>query len=92
MFSASIFAQKFGWGWGGAISLIMLNTVGFVANQAQTPETLQGLVRLMSLYPAAFGVLAVLILVILYPLNEAKMSQIATDLKTRREAEGNAGS
>ena len=90
VFSASIFAQKFGWGWGGAISLIMLNTVGFVANQAQTPETLQGLVRLMSLYPAAFGVLAVLILVILYPLNEAKMSQIATDLKTRREADAAA--
>lgn len=90
VFSASIFAQKFGWGWGGAISLIMLNSVGFVANQAQTPETLQGLVRLMSLYPACFGILAVVILVTLYPLNEAKMGQIATDLKARRDAEGAA--
>ena len=65
----------------------MLNSVGFVANQAQTPEMLQGLVKLMSLYPAAFGVLAVLILVIFYPLNEAKMTQISADLKTRREVD-----
>lgn len=90
VFSASIFAQKFGWGWGGAISLIMLNSVGFVANQTQTPETLRGLVHLMSLYPAAFGILAVLILVILYPLNETKMTQISADLKNRREAESSA--
>ena len=87
VFSASIFAQKFGWGWGGAISLFMLNSVGFVANQAQTPEMLHGLVKLMSLYPSAFGILAVLILVIFYPLNETKMTQISTDLKARRETE-----
>ncbi|HET7534980.1 MAG TPA: MFS transporter [Candidatus Didemnitutus sp.] len=90
VFSASIFAQKFGWGWGGAISLIMLNSVGFVANQAQTPETLHGLVRLMSVYPACFGILAILILVILYPLNETKMAQIASDLQARRASEAAA--
>lgn len=87
VFSASIFAQKLGWGWGGALSLILLNTVGFVANQAQTPATLNGLVNLMSVYPAACGILAILILVIFYPLNETKMAQIAADLKSRRAAE-----
>jgi glycoside/pentoside/hexuronide:cation symporter, GPH family len=87
VFSASIFAQKFGWGWGGSLSLFMLGSVGFIANQAQTPETLRGLVRLMSLYPAGFGILAVLILVLFYPLNEAKMTQISADLKARREGE-----
>ena len=87
VFSASIFAQKFGWGWGGAISLFMMGSVGFVANQTQTPEMLQGLVRLMSIYPAAFGILAVMILVIFYPLNETKMAQISADLKTRREVD-----
>jgi GPH family glycoside/pentoside/hexuronide:cation symporter len=89
VFSASIFAQKFGWGWGGAISLLMLNSVGFVANQTQTPETLRGLVRLMSVYPAAFGILAVLILVLFYPLSEKRMEQISSELKNRRDAEGN---
>lgn len=90
VFSASIFSQKFGWGWGGGLSLIMLNGVGFVANQVQTPAALNGLVKLMSIFPAAFGILAILILVIFYPLNETKMAQIAADLKTRRAAEDGA--
>jgi GPH family glycoside/pentoside/hexuronide:cation symporter len=90
VFSASIFAQKFGWGWGGAIALFIMGRVGFVANQAQTPDMLQSLVKLMSLYPAFMGILAVLILVILYPLNEAKMARISSDLKSRRETDGAA--
>ena len=89
VFSASIFSQKFGWGWGGGLSLIMLNGVGFVANQVQSPAALHGLVKLMSIFPAAFGVLALLIFLIFYPLNETKMTQIAVDLKARRESEGN---
>ena len=84
IFSASIFSQKFGWGWGGGLSLIMLNGVGFAANQVQSPAALNGLVKLMSIFPAVFGILATLIFVIFYPLNEAKMSQIAADLKARR--------
>jgi len=88
IFSASIFSQKFGWGWGGGLSLVMLNGVGFVANQVQTPEALHGLVKLMSIFPAVFGILAILILVLFYPLNEAKMDQIANDLKARRAALG----
>ena len=89
IFSASIFSQKFGWGWGGGLSLIMLNGVGFVANQVQTPEALHGLVKLMSIFPAVCGVLSILIFVIFYPLNETKLAQIALDLKARRAAEGN---
>ena len=89
VFSASIFSQKFGWGWGGGLSLIMLNSVGFVANKVQTPDTLHGLVKLMSIYPAAFGFLAIIIFLLLYPLNETKMTQIAVELKERRESEGN---
>jgi len=90
IFSASIFSQKFGWGWGGGLSLIMLNGVGFVANQVQTPDALHGLVKLMSIFPAVCGVLSILIFVIFYPLNETKLAQIALDLKARRAAEGNA--
>lgn len=88
VFSASIFAQKFGWGWGGGLSLIMLNAVGFVANQVQTPSALNGLVKLMSIYPAAFGLLAIAIFLIFYPLNEKKLAQIEADLKARRETAG----
>lgn len=84
IFSASIFSQKQGWAVGAAIALILMNSVGFVANQVQTASTLNGLIKLMSIYPATIGVLAMLIMVVLYPLNEKRMSQISNDLKVRR--------
>ncbi len=87
VFSASIFSQKFGWGWGGGLSLIMLNGVGFVANQVQTPSALHGIVKLMSIYPAVFGVLAIAIFLIFYPLNEAKIEVMGAELARRRAAE-----
>lgn len=88
VFSASIFSQKFGWGWGGGLSLIMLNGVGFIANQAQTPEALNGLVKLMSIFPAAFGLLSILIFLVFYPLNEKKIAEIGAELAARRAASG----
>jgi GPH family glycoside/pentoside/hexuronide:cation symporter len=87
IFSASIFAQKQGWGLSGGLTLLLMGTLGFVANQVQTPESLRGLVDLMSIFPAALGILALLLLTFLYPLNEKKMSEIAADLKMRRAAE-----
>ncbi len=89
IFSASIFAQKFGWGWGGALSLLMLDKLGFVANQQQTPEALDGLVKLSSIYPCVFGILAILVIVLFYPLNEKKVAEISRDLAARRAAEAN---
>ncbi|HEU5078343.1 MAG TPA: MFS transporter [Opitutaceae bacterium] len=86
VFSASIFAQKQGWGIAAGLSLILLNKVGFVANQAQTPKALQGLVNLMSLFPAILGVVSI-ILIILYPLNEKRMKEISAELDARRKNE-----
>jgi glycoside/pentoside/hexuronide:cation symporter, GPH family len=83
VFSASIFATKQGYAVGAAISLALLSHVGFVANSAQPPEVLDGLRLLMSLYPGAFGLIAIA-LIALYPLNEARMAAIAHDLETRR--------
>jgi GPH family glycoside/pentoside/hexuronide:cation symporter len=85
VFSASLFAQSWGWAIGAWIALTLLQSDGFVANVAQNPGTLHGLVQLMSLIPASIGILAVL-LIFLYPLNEARMAQIAADLKARRES------
>lgn len=87
IFSASIFSQKQGWAFGAAFSLILMNSVGFVANQVQTSASLNGLVKLMSIYPAAIGVVSLAILMFFYPLNEHRMSQIAADLKQRRAAD-----
>ena len=90
IFSASIFSQKQGWAIGAWAALALMQSVGFVANAVQTTSSLHGLVLLMSVLPASLGVLSTVI-VLFYPLNEARMSQIASDLKKRRalEAAGN---
>ena len=85
VFSASIFSQKQGWAIGAWVALGLMASVGFKANVDQTPATLHGLLLLVSVIPAAIGILSVLI-VLFYPLNEAKMSQIAADLTARRAA------
>jgi GPH family glycoside/pentoside/hexuronide:cation symporter len=87
VFSASIFATKQGWGIAGGFSLLLLHAVGFVANQVQTPAAQEGLVKLMSIFPSAIGILSLAILVLFYPLNEKRMSEIASDLKGRRGKE-----
>ncbi len=83
VFSASIFSQKQGWAIGAWVALGLMQSVGFVANTQQTPQSLHGLVLLMSVIPASLGVVSVLIL-LFYPLNETKVSQIEVDLKQRR--------
>ena len=58
LFSAGTFSQKIGWSIGPAVSMYLLSYFGFVANQAQNPETIQGLRLIMSWIPAAFALLA----------------------------------
>jgi GPH family glycoside/pentoside/hexuronide:cation symporter len=86
IFSASIFSQKWGWALGAAVALGLMSSVGFQANTSQTPESLSGLLRLMSVIPAGIGIVSAIILVVLYPLSEAKVAQISADLKSRRAA------
>ena len=83
VFSASIFSQKQGWAIGAWVALGLMASVGFKANMVQTPATLHGLVLLVSVIPAAIGILSIII-VLLYPLNETRMKQIEMDLKARR--------
>jgi len=89
VFSASIFSQKQGWAIGAWVALALMSSVGFHANVEQTPESLHGLVKLMSIFPAVCGIVSIVI-VLFYPLNEAKVSQIESDLKARRIASGDA--
>jgi len=86
IFSASIFSQKQGWAIGAWVALALMNSVGFKANVAQTPESLHGLVLLMSVLPAALGIVSLAILAF-YPLNEGRMAVIETELKKRRAAD-----
>jgi GPH family glycoside/pentoside/hexuronide:cation symporter len=68
------------------VALALMQSVGFVANTQQTPGSLHGLVLLMSVIPASIGIVSI-VLLLFYPLNEKRMSQIAADLKQRRAAD-----
>lgn len=83
VFSASAFSQKQGWALGAWAALALMQSVGFVANAAQTPSSLRGLVLLMSAIPACLGLVSVLIL-LAYPLDETKMAEIGQALAERR--------
>ena len=77
-FAAAAFAQKLGGAFAGALMGWLLATLGYVANQAQTSESNQGIVLLMSLIPAVFAALAVL-LIRFYSLTDKKLEQIQSD-------------
>lgn len=84
VFSASTFAFKAGGAIGGAVSMYLLSFYGYVANAAQSAETLVGMRLMMSAWPAAGAFLCVVIL-FFYPLNADLMHQIAEALKQRKE-------
>jgi len=83
LMAASLFALKLGLTLGGAIVAWVLAYYGFVANQEQSAEVLSGIVLLMSLYPAVFGIIGGLIMIV-YPLTNKTMSKIEEDLAARR--------
>jgi GPH family glycoside/pentoside/hexuronide:cation symporter len=82
-FSAGTLSFKFGTGVAGALTGWVLTTVGYVANTAQTAETLLGIRILISVVP---GVVALLGLGIFqwYTLDESHLERIGTDLAERR--------
>ncbi len=84
IFSASTMSQKFGWAFGAFVALNLMSQVGFVANQAQSAESLKGLLLLFSLIPAFLGVIALGIM-LFYKLDEKKMKEIEADLLERRK-------
>jgi GPH family glycoside/pentoside/hexuronide:cation symporter len=87
VFSASTMTQKFSWAVCGLGAGWMLTATGFVPNAAQTPDVLHSLVLLMSLIPAALGLVAIVV-VCFYPLSDKRVAEIETDLRARR---GEAG-
>ena len=83
LMAASLFALKLGLTLGGALVGYILAYFSFVANQTQTAETINGIIMLMSVYPAVFGVIGV-VMMLFYPLNNKMMTKIETELNIRR--------
>lgn len=84
-FAASSFAQKLGTAVAVGVIGALFTTLGYVPNAAQSAESQAGIVWLMSVIPAAFTLLAA-VLMIFYPLDNPAMARIQTDLAARKAA------
>jgi glycoside/pentoside/hexuronide:cation symporter, GPH family len=86
VFATVLFASKQGWAIGVIVSLGLLSELGFVASSTQTPQSLNGLVLLVSLVPGALGALA-LALMLFYPLHDRQLTRMGAELGTRRASD-----
>ncbi|OQA96739.1 MAG: Inner membrane symporter YicJ [Bacteroidetes bacterium ADurb.Bin217] len=89
VFSASTMSQKIGWAIGAYIALTLMAQVGFKPNEEQSVTSVDGLVNLFTLIPAAIGVLSIIIFLI-YPLKDKRVQEIETELIERRRLAGEA--
>lgn len=84
IFSSSSMSQKFGWAIGTALTGLLLDAFGFVANGVQNPETINGIKMFLSILPAA-GALLSMVFIMFYPLSEKKMKEITQRLEAERK-------
>ena len=79
------FVKKMANGVGGALAGYMLAAVGYQPNAVQSPEALTGMLAMVSIVPAIFAGLAMVVMYF-YPLTEDMFSKILVDLAARKEA------
>ena len=84
IFSATMFAQKFGYTIGASVAASMLSYFGYVANQEQSSESLFGILIMFSLIP---GIMAFIngIILFWYPLKEDFLVKVRNDLDSIRD-------
>jgi glycoside/pentoside/hexuronide:cation symporter, GPH family len=85
LFSAAVFSQKVGLAIGTGALGWLLAYFGFVANAAPSGSTSLGIRLLFSVIPATLALLGAFAL-FFYPITEAKMKEIESDLALRRAA------
>ncbi|AUP78814.1 MFS transporter [Flavivirga eckloniae] len=87
IYSAGSFATKFGGGIAGFIVMQVLALFGYNGLDSSTiKDAIPGMVMLMSWIPAIITIIAAG-LMMFYPLNQKKMSEITLELNTRRQSE-----
>ncbi len=88
VYSASIMSNKLGWAIGAMVAGWILAMTGFQANVVQRLEVLTGLKSMMSIIPAVPGIVALVLLIFFYKLDEPSMNRIKEEIAARREAAG----
>jgi GPH family glycoside/pentoside/hexuronide:cation symporter len=83
-FSASTFAQKAGWGIGGALAGWFLAAFGYVEQSAvQTAEAVTGIRLMVSIFPGILSIVCAALL-ICYRIDASTCLQMQEDLEARR--------
>ncbi len=83
IFSASMFAQKFGLTIGAGLSGWLLAYFGYAANQAQSDDAMLGIRLLFTFIPAGVALLNVVALMF-YSLTDKQVGEIEADLRDRK--------
>lgn len=84
VYSSYTYFRKLSQAAAGVVPGIVLATVGYIPNQAQTAQALGGIRGLVFIYPVVMAALTV-ILMLIYPLTEQKYGQIMIDLQERHQ-------
>jgi len=91
VFSALQFAQKLGLAVGAGLTGIILSLFGFIANEVQSDQSINGIRLMFSIFPAALAMAGV-VAVLFYPLRDTKVREIEAELNKRHgfDSEGGA--
>ena len=84
VFSAATFAQKAGWGIGGALAGWMLALYKFVPNIEQTAASLRGIKLMISVFPGVLY-MSCAILLYFYAINQKTCLEMQHELEQRRK-------
>lgn len=82
-FAAATFSQKLGTAVAAAVMGTIFTWLGYVANTTQSAASESGIVMLMSVIPAAFAMLAVIIM-FFYKLDNKTLETVQRDLSERK--------
>ena len=84
-FAAATFSQKLGGALASAAIAWVLAALGYVANEAQSDASRQGIALLLTVFPGVVALLAAW-LVSAYPLTDSALAKVQDDLQARRDA------
>jgi len=84
-FSAATFSQKLGGALATAAIAWTLAAMGYVANEAQSDASRQGIALLLTVIPGIVALLAAWVMRF-YPLDDRALEQVQSDLQARRDA------
>lgn len=86
IYATASFFQKLAMAIGGALAGLVLAGSGYVANETQSPEALNGILAMVSLIPVLALVMGT-VAIWFYPIDEALHVRMRTEIKTRALAE-----